>query len=140
MVDHARKTVDVARQQFRQLGEIAQQLAEHRLSADGLLEFVGSLSGCITRPDRLLETNTLPLTFEDFTRQGQNILHAVQNAPAADLPGAKGTLWGAVNGVTYYVDHVAGRSRDVALESAWFGPRADLKSEALGKAYAIVRR
>jgi phage/plasmid-like protein (TIGR03299 family) len=140
MIDHARKTVEVARQQFRQLGEIAQQLAEHRLSADDLLEFVGSLSGCITRPDRLLEANTLPLTFEDFTRQGQNILHGVQNAPGADLPGSKGTLWGAVNGVTYYVDHVAGRGREAALESAWFGPRADLKAEALEKAYAIVRK
>jgi phage/plasmid-like protein (TIGR03299 family) len=52
-------------------------------------------------------------------------------------PGAKygaGTWWECFNAVTYMSDHVLGRNPDNRLESAWFGPRANLKQEALALA------
>jgi len=39
--------------------------------------------------------------------------------------------WQAMNAVTYYVDHERGRTRDSALNSAWFGEGANLKQSAL---------
>jgi len=47
---------------------------------------------------------------------------------------SEGTWWSALNAVTYYVDHKAGRERDASLQSAWFGPRAALKRKALNLA------
>jgi hypothetical protein len=52
------------------------------------------------------------------------------NAPGAELPTALGTMWGALNAVTYVVDHAEGRERSTALRSAWLGTRANLKRRA----------
>jgi len=49
-------------------------------------------------------------------------------------PGAKmseGSWWTALNAVTYYHDHEAGRDRNATLKSAWFGSRAAQKRNAL---------
>ena len=44
---------------------------------------------------------------------------------------SEGTWWSALNAVTYYYDHKAGRERDTSLRSAWFGSRAAKKRQAL---------
>lgn len=53
-------------------------------------------------------------------------------------PGAEQTLWGLVNGTTYTVDHVRGRSFDTRFDSAQFGQGANLKAAAWAKAKAII--
>jgi len=47
---------------------------------------------------------------------------------------SEGTWWSALNAVTYFVDHKAGRDRNASLTSAWFGPRAATKRQALNLA------
>lgn len=56
---------------------------------------------------------------------------AVVNAPGQQLGSREGTLWGAVNAVTYVVDHELGRSRETGLFHAWMGYTAGLKRKAL---------
>ncbi len=57
---------------------------------------------------------------------------ALNLAPGQQLPGAEGTLWGALNAVTYVVDHQMGmKDRGTALKTAWFGHTAELKRRAL---------
>lgn len=53
------------------------------------------------------------------------------SSPGADLAGAKGTLWGAVNAVTYVMDHVSVRNKELAFRDNLFGYRGDLKRKAL---------
>jgi phage/plasmid-like protein (TIGR03299 family) len=66
------------------------------------------------------------------------VLEAFDHAPGQDLHSARGTAWGAVNAVTWFVDHGRGRSRDSALTSAWFGQGAAVKRRALKKAAELV--
>lgn len=75
----------------------------------------------------------------DLTRMAGEILVATQTSPGANLETAKGTLWGAVNGVTYYADHVRGRNQDNRLTSAWFGNSDVLKRSALTAAIEMTR-
>jgi phage/plasmid-like protein (TIGR03299 family) len=56
---------------------------------------------------------------------------ALEHAPGAMLTSAKGTWWGAVNAVTYVVDHELGKTRDTALKNAWIGNHANTKRRAL---------
>lgn len=57
----------------------------------------------------------------------------------AELASAKGTAWGLVNAVTEYADHTKrARSDDHRLDSAWFGPGAQLKQSAWSTALALL--
>ena len=57
----------------------------------------------------------------------------------AALSSAQGTAWGLVNAVTEYADHSKrARSVDHRLDSAWFGPGAQLKQTAWNEALKLV--
>jgi hypothetical protein len=73
-----------------------------------------------------------------FSRRTKGILDAIVNGPGAELPTAKGTAWGAFNGVTRWADHEAGRNRDTGLTSAWFGENRKVKEQALETALAYA--
>jgi phage/plasmid-like protein (TIGR03299 family) len=61
-----------------------------------------------------------------------------RSAPGQSLHGANGTLWGALNAVTFYVDHVRPGGGLERLDSAWFGPGQSLKQAAWTEAQAIL--
>jgi len=67
------------------------------------------------------------------------VADAFANAPGQHLASARQTLWGAVNAVTFDVDHqYPARSRDNRLASAWFGKGETIKNRALEYAEAIL--
>lgn len=64
---------------------------------------------------------------------------ALFESPGAQLASARGTLWGALNAVTYDVDHqLPSRSVDTRLDKAWFGQGNNIKDRAWQKALAMV--
>jgi phage/plasmid-like protein (TIGR03299 family) len=52
------------------------------------------------------------------------------DAPGQKLAATKDTLWGGVNAVTYYADHVRKGTAGERLDSAWFGSGSALKDRA----------
>lgn len=72
------------------------------------------------------------------TRLGKALIDAIVNGPGQDLPSRQGTAWGLLNGVTYYVDHERGRTRDSGLSQAWFGQGAELKAQAVDVLYDMT--
>ena len=78
-------------------------------------------------------------------RQGQSTgvplrsVSVATRAPASASRSAKNTLWGALQAVTFDVDHQKGaRSQDNRLNSAWFGPGEQIKRKALQRTLAMV--
>jgi Domain of unknown function (DUF932) len=63
-------------------------------------------------------------------REHASIMSLYESAPGQNLGTAKGTLWGVVNAVSYYVDHVRSAGGGDRLDSAWFGPGGALKDKA----------
>lgn len=64
---------------------------------------------------------------------------ALFESPGAQLSSARGTLWGALNAVTFDVDHqLPSRSQDTRLDKAWFGVGNNFKDRAWQKALAMV--
>jgi phage/plasmid-like protein (TIGR03299 family) len=60
------------------------------------------------------------------------------SAPGQQLGTTKETLWGAVNAVTYYADHVRSGAGADRLDSSWFGAGCVLKDKAWANASALV--
>jgi phage/plasmid-like protein (TIGR03299 family) len=71
--------------------------------------------------------------------QEHDSLKALFNsAPGQDLISSNETVWGAVNAVTYYVDHVRSKSAGDRLNSSWFGSGFTLKEKAWARASELV--
>ena len=52
-------------------------------------------------------------------------------APGATLSSAKDTWWGALNAVTYVLDHKTGSDKERNVKDNWIGARGDIKRSAL---------
>lgn len=64
---------------------------------------------------------------------------ALEHAPGQALPTAAGTWWGALNAVTYVIDHETGRERSTALRNAWLGHMSNVKRRAVDLAIARAK-
>jgi phage/plasmid-like protein (TIGR03299 family) len=60
------------------------------------------------------------------------------SAQGQNLATSNETLWGAVNAVTYYVDHVRSTKAVERMDSAWFGTGALLKEKAWDRAIELI--
>lgn len=69
-----------------------------------------------------------------------DILRLHEEGVGAEIPGVRGTLWGAYNAVTEYVDHRPRerKSDDQIRSSIWFGEGSKLKDHALDVARSMA--
>jgi phage/plasmid-like protein (TIGR03299 family) len=70
-----------------------------------------------------------PLSVQKL-REINQLVSIYKSADSQQTKAAKGTLWGALNAVTYYVDHVRAQKTGDRLDSAWFGSGNLLKEKA----------
>ncbi len=72
----------------------------------------------------------------------KRILNAVQplfeNGRGNDMVGVKGTLWGAYNAVSEYLQYYRGDDTQVRLDQMWFGQGATLNKRALDIAVTLA--
>ena len=77
--------------------------------------------------------NDVPL-IDEFNRTADMVYDSIYTSPGAELLSAKGTWWGALNGVTHVIDHRKRESERTvggALHSGWLGQGAQVKRRAL---------
>lgn len=71
---------------------------------------------------------------DDLPRNCKQVYDLIGTQPGHDLKSSMGTWWGVFNAVTFYFDHLYGKSQDNRLNQAWFGHTAALKTKALNLA------
>ena len=72
------------------------------------------------------------------SQEVNQIMGLFKSARGQDLKTAQATLWGAVNAVTHYTDHVRLPKSAERLDSAWFGMGASLKEKAWERATVLL--
>lgn len=85
------------------------------------------------------KTSTKPLSIK-AEHERNTLLAFFDSGPGQDLSTAKATLWGAVNAVTYFIDHVKTAAGADRLDSAWFGSGNALKEKAWAKASELIAK
>lgn len=103
------------------------KMTAHPMKADDAASFFEKL---------LRQKEDKPLS-KAAAREHATMLALFRSAPGQDLATAKGTLWGAVNAVTYYADHVRSAAEE-RLDAAWFGAGYILKEKAWTQGSAMV--
>ena len=127
--DDARRVMGMAIEQIQETNSVAAQLAAVTIDHAGWMEFMTKLMG-----ESLLDPKTAELS-----RTAQAIQDATISSPGSAMVSARGTLWGAVNGVTWFADHAArSRSESNRLFSAWFGTNESLKVSAVQAAMELA--
>lgn len=66
---------------------------------------------------------------KEISKNAQTALEILHTQPGAEY--AEGSWWQPFNAVTFLTDHLAGRSVDTRLTSAWYGYNKGLKTKAL---------
>lgn len=127
--DDARRVMGMAIEQIQETNSVAAQLAAVTIDHAGWMEFMSKLMG-----NGLLDPKTAELS-----RTAQAIQDATISSPGSAMVSARGTLWGAVNGVTWFADHAArSRSESNRMFSAWFGTNESLKVSAVQAAMEMA--
>lgn len=137
VVRAAEEALGISSQQMERFKEQAEFLSSKRAKAFNVDTWIAELLQPQTLIERAKANNPdmLPPIHEEFKRTATAVRDAVTMSPGAEMASARGTWWGALNGLTYVVDHQK-RSFDTgnSLHSAWFGSGANLKRRALEKA------
>lgn len=137
----AETALGISGEQMTKFQEQSEFLANKRATKESVDNFIAELF----QPKLLIERGKskeadLPPLHEEFTKTSQMVLEAIETSPGHDKQSAKGTWWGALNGVTYVMDHQKrAKTRDHALSSAWFGSSAAVKRKAMSKALEFAK-
>ncbi len=146
--ERAQRVMGMALEATQESVEMAKGFTRVALDRQGIIEYVKAVLGLdkkqqsveglsiieqIALEEDVVSEGVAALEGRDsdgLNRMGRWIIESILDSPGSDLPGAEGTLWGAMNGFTHYVDHRRGRNPDSGLAGAWFGPGDALKTRA----------
>jgi phage/plasmid-like protein (TIGR03299 family) len=126
----AGKILGLANESFEEFKRHVAVIADKKLVRVEAVDFFSELLGL--SKEKMLAANDDGLPKSRSLNQFMDAFEG--NAPGAELSGTKGTLWGAVNAVTYVMDHISVRNKELAFRDNLFGYRGDLKRKALNQA------
>ena len=104
------------------------RMADYPMTPDGASSFFKEL---------LQQKNDKALS-NKAQREHEAIVALFRSAPGQDLSSGKETLWGAVNAITYYADHVRSGADGDRLDSAWFGAGYVMREKAWINASILI--
>lgn len=128
-VEEVRKTLGLINQQFTIFEDATRKLAAVELTNEALSNYLHT---------------SLSINKEDKSTRAMNIIDDVSQlfvtGKGADLPGAKGTAWGAFNAIVEYVDYKrGGDNMEKRTNSLLFGSGANIKQKAFDEAMLLAK-
>jgi phage/plasmid-like protein (TIGR03299 family) len=137
IIKSAHEALGISNEHMKQFKEKSEFLASKQIREKAFENFIAELF----QPQLLVERGkapdpeALPPLRDEFKNTAEMVHDAFSTSPGSELASAKGTWWGALNAVTYVVDHKKTSMQEGnALHSAWFGSGAVTKRKALDKA------
>lgn len=119
--DLVKQTLSISQSHMDSYQEAAEFLASKPFTMDNLINYYRDVFPNKSKKDEA-----------KLSRRAQTALDILETQPGAEL--GEGTWWAAYNSVTFEEDHLAGRTADTRLRSAWFGKGRERKANALNKA------
>ena len=139
LIKTAEDALGLASNRMKEYKEAAEFLCTKKYNKDTVVSYIADLmQPKLAMQQKLLEQSKTEKTYlaratmlDEFQRAPSKVYEALEQQPGANLKSSSGTWWGAMNAVTFVVDHKWGHDRDAAMHIAWFGARASLKTKAM---------
>lgn len=131
----AQRVMGVAHEQIEEQAKVIKAAAQLKLTVIEAREFLAK----VIQPAisvKWVKDNVVPDGGDKPVKFLELAVAALEHAPTVDA--VRGTLWNAVNAVTYTADHLMGRTVDRRLDRAWFGSTARIKRDAMQAASELL--
>lgn len=127
-LDKIRESMDLARREFSTTAAGMRQMARLGVSVATLKQYVRE----VFEPKASIAKlgSEVEMSNSTLDRLCDRVIPLFEAGRGNDLPGVKGTMWGAYNAVTELLTWERGRSSDTRLENLWFGAAANLNQRA----------
>lgn len=122
--DNVKSLLGVAKDKLKQYKEMASFLGSKKAKDEDVVTYFKRIFPVLGSSDK------------EMSRNAKLALDVIDSQPGAEF--AQGTWWQPYNAVTYITDHLAGRSADTRLTSAWYGSNKNLKIKALETAVEMA--
>lgn len=129
--DEAEKVLKLATINTKALKEASTHLSRTKAASAMVEKYFLEVLGVETDKSGAFEGKT-PVMLPKFRA-------ALECAPGAMEKSAADTWWGALNAVTYVIDHMTGNDRETGLKNAWIGKNSVTKQTALLKALEYAK-
>jgi phage/plasmid-like protein (TIGR03299 family) len=126
-LDALREVMDLADQEFTATAEQYRRLRDRGVNQNDLARYVRQVFGIETATPNGQQRRILESCF-----------HLFEEGRGAELPGVRGTLWGAYNSVAEFLSYERGKGQNTRLASLWFGESARTNHRALEVALAMA--
>ncbi len=140
-IAEAKKTLDASLQYFHKANEVFDKMKGEKFTEVQLENLL--LKVFKNTEDAAGLTERQARSFDGILDE---VITLTQNGMGVDLPGVKGTAWGAYNAVAEFLDHhtdVKGgkgrRAEEVLMNSIWFGTIADKTQSTLDNILEMVK-
>lgn len=124
--DNVKMMLGIAAEKLAKYKEMAQFLGSKRYNSENIVDYF----------KRVFPVAGGDKTKKEISKSANIALGILNTQPGAEF--AQGTWWQAFNSVTYLTDHLAGRTADTRLTSAWYGSNKGLKTTALETAIEMA--
>lgn len=146
-VEEARKILGISLKYFEVAGKVYRAMSQKQINDIMLQEYFRSV---VPTPEDVepgatdLRKAQVQLAQEKTKNVHVWLAQLFETGRGNHLPGARGTLWGAFNAVTEYVDHVRpakkdGTARKGGFEAALFGEGERIKQRAFDEAVKFLK-
>jgi len=124
--DNVKLMLGVAAEKLAKYKEMAQFLGSKRYTNENVVDYF----------KRIFPVSGGDNAKKEISKNANVALGVLDTQPGAEF--ARGSWWQAFNTVTYLTDHLAGRTVDTRLASAWYGYNKNLKTKALETALEMA--
>jgi phage/plasmid-like protein (TIGR03299 family) len=131
-LEDIRESMDVARQEFVTTTEGMRAMARKGVTTETLKQYVKA----IFEPKMTIQDENEKN--EKLERQVARVIPLFENGRGSDVPGVRGTMWGAYNAITELLTWERGRSADTRLENLWLGDAGNIAQRAYNVAVKMA--
>jgi phage/plasmid-like protein (TIGR03299 family) len=124
--DNVKLMLGVAQEKLAKYKDMAKFLGAKRYTADSMVDYFKSVFP-VSGPEN---------SKKEISKSAKTALGVVEAQPGAEF--ARGSFWQLFNTVTFFTDHLAGKTADTRLQSSWYGSNKVLKTRALETAIEMA--